>query len=80
MYKGVLDRESQRVEDGVKYFKNTLGPRFIKGALSVFLWRFFLYSRKARKMEMVKWIGTNFIFAQAFERLLDGHATNEQHE
>ena len=37
-------------------------------------------SRKARKMEMVKWIGTNFIIAQAFERLLDGHATNEQHE
>ena len=41
---------------------------------------FFLYSRKERKMEMVKWIGTNFIIAQAFERLLDGHATNEQHE
>ena len=40
----------------------------------------FLYSRKVRKMEIVKWMGTNFIIAQAFERLLDGHATNEQHE
>ena len=41
MYKGVLDRESQRGEDGLKYFKNTLGHRFIEGALSVFLWRCF---------------------------------------
>ena len=40
MYNGLLDRESLRSEDGVKYFKNTLRPHFIKGTLSVFLWRF----------------------------------------
>ena len=49
MYKGVLDRESQRGEDGVKYFKNTLGLRFIKGALSVFHLRFSLFIRAKRE-------------------------------
>ena len=74
MYKGVLDRESQRGEDGVKYFKNTLGPRFIKGALSVFLF----VQREKNGDGQVDW--KNFIIPQAFERLLDGHTTNEQHE
>ena len=30
MYKGLLNRESLRAEDGVKYFKGTLRPHFIK--------------------------------------------------
>ena len=58
MYKGLLDRETLRSEDGVKYFKNTVRPHFIKGALSVFLWRFFKFIRaKGENMEMVKWVG-----------------------
>ena len=36
-------------EDGVKYFRDTLRPHFIKGAQNVFLWRFYLnYSSKER--------------------------------
>ena len=37
MHKGPLDRESLRAEDGLKYFKDTLRPHFIKGAQIVFL-------------------------------------------
>ena len=40
MYKGLLDREHLRAADGVKCFRDTLRPHFIKGAQSVFLWRF----------------------------------------
>ena len=40
MYKGLLDRENLRSEDGVKYFKDTLRLHGIKGAQSFFLWRF----------------------------------------
>ena len=44
MYKGLLDREFLRVADGVKYFRDTLRPHFIKGAQSVFLWRFYQFT------------------------------------
>ena len=37
MHKGLLNRDSLRAEDGVKYFTDTLRPHFIKGAPSVFL-------------------------------------------
>ena len=37
MHKGLLDRESLRTTDGVKYFREALRPHFIKGAQSVFL-------------------------------------------
>ena len=37
MYEGLVDRETLRSEDGVKYFKDTLRPHFIKGALIVFV-------------------------------------------
>ena len=68
MYKGLLDRETLRSE-GVKYFKNTLRPHFIKGALSVFLWRFFQFIRARREnIEMVKWIGK---FSLLLKRLKD---------
>ena len=40
MHKGVLDRESLRDQDGVKNFKDTLRLHIIKGAQSIFLWRF----------------------------------------
>ena len=58
MHKGLLNRESLSAEDGVKYFMDTLRPHFIKGARSVFLWRFYQFTR-ARKgnIEMVKWFG-----------------------
>ena len=50
MYKGLLNRESLRAENGVKYFRDTLRPHFIKVAQSVFLWRFYQFiSSKERK-------------------------------
>ena len=55
MYTELLDRESLRGEDGVKYYKNTLRPRFIKGALSVFLF----VQRKKNGDGQVDW--KNFI-------------------
>ena len=39
MYKGLIDREPLTAADGVKYFRDTLRPHFIRGAQSVFLWR-----------------------------------------
>ena len=45
MHKGLLNRESLRAENGVKYFKDTLRPNFIKGAQSVFLWRIYQFIR-----------------------------------
>ena len=69
MYKGLLNRESLRAEDGVKYFRDTLRPHFIKGAESVFLWRFYLFIReKKRKQGVVDWIGK---FSLLLKRLKD---------
>ena len=48
MHKELLHRESQRAEDGVKYFKDTLRPHFIEIAQSIFLWRFYRFSRARR--------------------------------
>ena len=39
MYKGLLDRESLRAADGVKYFRDALRPHF-KRAQSVSHWSF----------------------------------------
>ena len=41
MYKELLNRESLRADDEVKYFRDTFGPRFIKGPQSAFLLSFF---------------------------------------
>ena len=49
MHEGLLNRESLRAEDGVKHFKDTLRPYFIKGAQSVLLWRLLIYPSKERK-------------------------------
>ena len=69
MHKGLLNRESLRAADGVKYFKDTLRPHCIKGAQSVFLWRFHQINRSRRgSVEMVKWIGK---FTLLLERLRD---------
>ena len=68
-YKGLLDRESLRTADGVKYFRDTLRPHFIKGAQSVFLWRFCQFTRASRgNIEMVNWTGK---FSLLFKRLKD---------
>ena len=53
MYKRHLDREPLRAADGVKYFKDTLRPHFIKGAQSVFLWRFI--SSPEQKKDISRW-------------------------
>ena len=57
--KGLLDRESLRVEDGVKNIRDTLRPPFHRrSAQSVFLWRLYQFTRARRgNIEMVKWIG-----------------------
>ena len=83
MHKGLLNRESLRAENGVKYFRDTLRPHFIKGAQSVFLWRFYQFIRARRgNIEMVKWIGK---FSLLLKRLRDAwmdmlpmSPTNEQ--
>ena len=69
MHKGLLDRESLRAQDGVKYFKDTLRPHFIKGAQSVFFWRIYQLIRARRGyIELVKWIGK---FSLLLKRLRD---------
>ena len=69
MHKGLLNREFLRAEDGVKYFRDTLRPHFIKGAQSVFFWRFYQFIRARRRdIEMVKWIGK---FSLLLKRLRD---------
>ena len=44
MHKELLNRESLRAENGVKYFKDTLRLHFMKGTQSVFFWRFYRFS------------------------------------
>ena len=38
-YRGLLNRDALKAEDGVKYFRDKLRPHFVRGAYSVFLWR-----------------------------------------
>ena len=75
MYKGLLDRDDLKTADGVKYFRDTLRPHFIKGAQSVFLWSFYQFNRARRgNIEMVKWIGKVLIALETLKGFLDGHA------
>ena len=54
-HKGLLNRESLRAEDGVKYFKDKMRPHF-QGAQSVFLWRVYHFIRvRSGDIEIVKW-------------------------
>ena len=67
--KGLLDRAPLKAADGVKNFRDTLRHHFIKGAQSVFLWRFYQFTRARRgNIEMVKWIGK---FTLVLKRLKD---------
>ena len=69
MHKGLLNRESVRAGDGVKYFRDTLRPHFIRGAEGVFRWRLCLFTRTRRgNIEIDKWIGK---FSLLLKRLKD---------
>ena len=59
VYKPLLDRDLLRDPDnGVRYFKETVRPHFVKGNQSVFLWRFFQFLRFYRgQQDLLRWIG-----------------------
>ena len=82
MYKGLLDRESLRATDGVKYFRDTLWPHFIKGAQSVFFWMEILpinlSEKRTRRDGQVGW--KMFIALETLEGFLDGHVADVLHE
>ena len=81
MCKGLLDRESLRATDGVKYFRNTLRPHFMKGAQNVFLWRFYQFNRARRgSLQMVMWIGRLSLFLQRLKRRLGGQLADVRPE
>ena len=74
MHKGLLDRESLRATNGVKYFRDTLRPHFIKGVHNVFLWRFCQFNRARRGgLDMVKGIGR---FSLSLKRSRDAWMDN----
>ena len=58
VYKPLLDREILRDPvQGVRYFTEEMRKHFVKGAQSVFLWRFLIYMRVTRGgMDFLKWI------------------------
>ena len=59
IYKSLLERDRLRDPDhGVRYFKDTIRPHFVKGTQSVFLWRFFQFLRFYRgQQDLLRWIG-----------------------
>ena len=59
MYKPLLDRDLLRDPvNGVRYFKDTVRPHFVKGNQSVFLWRFYQFLRFYRgRQDLLRWIG-----------------------
>jgi len=59
VYKSLLDRDALRDPNtGVEYFKRTMRPHFVKGASSVFLWRFMQVTRFHRgTSDMLRWLG-----------------------
>ena len=48
VYRNVLDRDTLKQPEGVKYFLATLRPYFVKGNQAVFVWRFFQFLRMYR--------------------------------
>ena len=58
-YKNMLNNADLRhPENGVRHFKDTLRPYFVKGVNHVFLWRFLQLFRCYRgNQEFVRWIG-----------------------
>ena len=59
IYKSMLDRDKLKDPDnGVTYFKNELRSHFVKGAQSVFLWRFMQLFRFHRgQQDFLRWLG-----------------------
>ena len=81
IHKRLINRESLRATDGVKYFRNTLRPHFIKGAHNVFLCRFYQFNRARRgSLEIVKWIGRLSLSLQRLKRCLDGQLADVRTE
>ena len=59
VYKRLLDREQLREPNGrgVEYFKRTLRPHFVKGAQTVFLYRFMRFMKNNRgNGDLMKWM------------------------
>ena len=59
VYKRLLDGEQLREPNGrgVEYFKRTLRPHFVKGAQTVFLYRFMRFMKNNRgNAELMKWM------------------------
>ena len=82
MHKGILNRDSLRAEDGVKYFTDTLRPHFIKGAQSVFLWKSFvnLFGKGEKTMRWSRGSVNSDCSFEASARCLDGLVTNVRHD
>ena len=59
VYKRLLDRDDLRQPNGrgVEYFKRTLRPHFVKGAQTVFLYRFMKFMKNNRgNGDLMKWM------------------------
>ena len=59
VYKRLLDRDDLRQPNarGVDYFKRTLTPHFVKGAQTVFLYRFMKFMKNNRgNGDLMKWM------------------------
>ena len=59
VYRRLLDREQLREPNGrgVEYFKRTLRPHFVKGAQTVFLYRFMRFMKNNRgNGDLMKWM------------------------
>ena len=59
VYKRLLDREQLREPNGrgIEYFKRTLRPHFVKGAQTVFLYRFMRFMKNNRgNGDLMKWM------------------------
>ena len=79
--KGLLDRESLRAAYGVKYFRDTLKPHFIKGAQSVFYWRFLsIHPSKKRMFRNGPVDRQVFTVLAALKRRLDGQLADVRPE
>ena len=57
-WKPLLSNTELRKTDGLNYLINTLRSNYVKGAVSVFLWRFlgFVTQQRPKGMEVVQWI------------------------
>ena len=81
-YKPLLSRDALKAEDGAKYFRDKLRPHFVKGAHSIFLWRFCLFILARRgNTEMVDCIGRfDLLLRRVNDSWKDGHVTFVFHD